>query len=130
MIVMTTNSRDYRSLQSALRTLHRALLNAQRVEAERFDGRMNSGELLQAAVDDLRFSWIGRLTTLIAALDAALAEDDREGIKSAITELRALLGPPDPESAFGARYLRALQDHPDVVFAHRDVMAALTDGDR
>jgi hypothetical protein len=76
------------------------------------------------------FSWLGRLTTPIGALDAALAEDDRDGVETAITELRALLDPPDPESAFGARYVRALQDHPDVVFAHRDVMAALTDGDR
>ena len=39
--------------------------------------------------------------------------------------LRALLAPPDPGTPFGARYLKALQDHPDVVLAHRDVTAAL-----
>jgi hypothetical protein len=52
--------------------------------------------------------------------------DDRDGVETAITGFRALLDPPDPESAFGARYLRALQDHP--IFAHRDVMAALKMG--
>jgi hypothetical protein len=38
---------------------------------------------------------------------------------------RELLAPPDPDTPFGARYLRALQDHPEVVMAHRDVIAAL-----
>ena len=33
--------------------------------------------------------------------------------------------PPDPDTPFGARYLRALQDQPEVVLAHRDVTAAL-----
>ncbi len=38
---------------------------------------------------------------------------------------RALLAPPDPDSSFGARYLRVLQEHPAAVLAHRDVTAAL-----
>ena len=44
------------------------------MQAERLDGLMNLAELLQAAVDDLRFSWLGRLTVPIGALDAALAD--------------------------------------------------------
>jgi hypothetical protein len=39
------------------------------------------------------------------------------------TSARAL-SPPDADTAFGAHYLHALQDNPDVVFAHRDVTAA------
>jgi hypothetical protein len=105
--------------------LHRRLLEAQRIQAERFGGRMSSSELLQAAADDLRFSWLKELSELIAGLDQARADGDAEASDALVARARELLAPPDPGTAFGARYLRALQDHPDVVLAHRDVTAAL-----
>ena len=87
---------------------------------------MSASELLQAAADDLRFSWLTRLSQLIARLDQARTDDDPDAVQSALAETRALLAPPDPETAFGTRYLQMLQAHPEVVFAHRDVAAALT----
>jgi hypothetical protein len=111
-------------LRRALLTLHRVLLQHQRVQAERFGGRMSASEVLQAAADDLRFSWLHELSSLIAALDQAQADEDEAGVRAGVERARALLDPPDPDTAFGARYLRALQDDPDVVFAHRDVTAA------
>jgi hypothetical protein len=116
---------DVASLRQALLELHRRLLDAQRIQAERFGGRMTASETLQAAADDLRFSWLKELSELIAALDQARAEDDDAASEAAIARARELLDPPDGGTAFGARYLRALQDHPDVVLAHRDVTAAL-----
>jgi hypothetical protein len=107
------------ALRPALLALHRELLQAQRLEAERYGGRMSAGELLQAAADDLRFDWLRTLSQLIAELDAA-DEPDR-----VVARARELLAPPDPATTFGARYLRALQDHPAVVLAHRNVVAAL-----
>jgi hypothetical protein len=114
------------NLRDALLALHRELLGEQRIQAERFEGRMSASELLQAAADDLRFAWLKELSELIAALDEARAEDDDVAAEAAIARARELLDPPDPGTAFGARYLRALQDHPGVVLAHRDVTAALT----
>jgi hypothetical protein len=116
---------DVASLRQALLELHRRLLDAQRIQAERFGGRMSASETLQAAADDLRFSWLKELSELIAALDQARAEDDDAASEGEIARARELLDPPDGGTAFGARYLRALQDHPDVVLAHRDVTAAL-----
>jgi hypothetical protein len=112
------------TLRRALLRLHRALLHAQRVQAERFGGRMTAAEVLQAAADDLRFGWLQELSAPIAALDQARADDDPAGVEAAVAHLRALLTAPDPDTAFGARYLRALQDEPDVVFAHRDAVTA------
>jgi len=114
----------------SLLELHRRLLEAQRVQAERFGGRMSAGEFLQAAADDLRFSWLKELSELIAALDQARADGDADARQPLIATARALLVPPDPETAFGARYLQALQDHPDVVLAHRDAVAALNEDER
>src|SRR3954452_1050648 len=115
-----------RAVRSALLELHRELLEAQRWQAERFGGRMSAGELLQAAAADLRFDWLGTISQLSTDFDAAIAADaDPELLASAVAHTRELLAPPDPASAFGARYLQALQDHPEVVMAHRDVVAAL-----
>src|SRR3954447_10908587 len=121
---------DLRSLRLALLDLHRELLQAQRIQAERISGRMSASETLQAATEDLRFSWLRTVSELITAIDTSLAapEDgqaDADADAALVDEARRLFAPPDPGSAFGARYLRALQDHPEVVLAHRDVVAAL-----
>jgi len=115
------------ALRRGLLDLHRVLLNAQRIEAERFAGRMTPSEFLQAASDDLRFSWLKELSSAIAALDQSQADKDAAGVRCAVARIRVLLDPPDPDTAFGARYLRALQDHPEAVLAHRDVGRALGD---
>jgi hypothetical protein len=114
---------DHAALRTALLSLHRELLQAQRVESERLGGRMSAGEVLQAAADDLRFDWLRTLSQLIAELDAA--GDEPERVTAALARARELLAPPDPATPFGARYLRALQDHPAVVMAHRDAMVEL-----
>ena len=115
------------SVRNALVDLHRELLEAQQIEAERFGGRMSASEVLQAAADDLRFNWLKAVSELIADLDQARSDADAEATRAAVARVRELLAPPDPSSAFGARYLRALQDHPGVVLANRHVTAALDD---
>jgi hypothetical protein len=103
---------DIVSLRQALLELHGRLLEAQRLQAERFGARMSASEVLQAAAEDLRFSWLKELSELIAALDQARADDDADAREAAVAKARDLLAPPDPESTFGARYLRALQTIP------------------
>jgi hypothetical protein len=112
-------------LRRSLLELHRLLLDFQRRQVERVSGRMSPAELLQAATDDLRFSWLNELFHPIAALDQAQHDDDQAGAEQALEKVRALIAPPDPESGFGRRYLQALQDEPDIVLIHRDVTSAL-----
>ena len=112
-------------LRRSLLELHRLLLDVQRRQVERISGRMSAAELMQAATEDLRFSWITELFTPIAALDAAHHDEDEAAAARATEEIRALLVEPDPESGFGRRYLQVLQEEPGVVLVHRDVTAAL-----
>ena len=116
---------DVADLRRALVELHRELLAGQRIEAERFGGRMSASEVLQAATEDLRFSWLWELSELVAAFDEARRDGDEGAGRALVARTRELLAPPAGDTAFGARYLRALQDHPGVVMAHRDVTAAL-----
>jgi hypothetical protein len=121
-----TTTIDTTHARNALLELHRRLLAAQRIRIERSDGRMSANELLQAAVADPRFGWLSGLSELIAGLDHARAEADTEATDAALAAARALLTAPDPGTEFGTRYLQTLQEHPDVVFAHRDATLALT----
>jgi hypothetical protein len=116
---------DPQALRRALLNLHRELLEAQRIKMERAGGRMSGTELLQAAADSLHFDWLRTLSQAIGELDEALAEEEHDRAEAIIARLRELLAPPDESTAFGRRYLQALQDHPAVVFAHRDAVAAL-----
>ena len=116
---------DARALRGALVSLHKELLEVQRIEAERISGRMSAGEVLQAAADDLRFDWLRTVSQLISELDEAVATGEAEGVARARAHAVELFAPPDGSTAFGARYLRALQEHPGVVLAHRDVVAAI-----
>jgi uncharacterized membrane protein YoaK (UPF0700 family) len=120
---------ELKRFRDALLNLHRELLQAQRIEVERITGRMNSGEWLSAAIDDTRFAWLQDLTSLIAQVDEVIGSGGMPDPGGSAGELkgraRVLVAPPDPATEFGARYLRALQDDPDVVLAHRDVTALL-----
>jgi hypothetical protein len=109
----------------ALLELHRVLLQHQRVEVERLHGRMSAADVLQAATDDLRFGWLTTLSTLVAELDDAHAQEDDARAAAALERARALIAPPDDTTSFGSRYLRVLQADPAAVMAHRDAVQAL-----
>ncbi len=118
-----------RELRGVLLEIHRELLHGQRMNVERLYGRMSAGELLQASIDDPRFDWLRPLSELVSDIDALLADAERrddQGARQALVDrTRALLAPPDGESAFGRRYLRALQEEPAVGVAHGRLAGAL-----
>jgi hypothetical protein len=117
---------DVAAARTALLELHRRLLQAQRIQAERYGGRMNPAELLKAATEDPSFRWLSQLLGLVAELDQARADEDADAAQAALAKAVTLLAAPDPDTEFGARYLQVMQDHPEVVFAHRDAKAVLT----
>jgi hypothetical protein len=114
--------------------LHRELLSAQVIELERATGRkMSPNETLSAALEDPRFAWLRELSSLVAEIDGDAAEAKSEGreldLQPALVRLRSLVEPPDPDTQFGSRYLRALQETPAVVMAHRDLIRLLATTD-
>ncbi len=126
---------DPRALRTALLDLHRELLGAQVIEVERATGRaMTPNEVLKAAMEDPRFLWLRDLSGLVADLDAEISLAKSEGrsaeVDSHIQQTRKLVCPPDPDSPFGALYLRSLQRNPSVVMAHSSVTSIIgTEGD-
>lgn len=119
---------DLRAVRNRLLDVHRRLLQTQQHEVEHATGRkMSPHEVLAAAMSDPRFAWLRELSALITQIDEAVADKDADPATGiALGErVRTLLGPPNPATDFGARYLRAMQANPDVILAHRDLSAVL-----
>ena len=110
-------------------TLHKSLLDAQRIRYERLTGRVETrGELLRLVLDDPAFAWLRRLSSLIVVIDERLDDlepMDVEGMKSLSDQVTGLLKPDAEGDEFQREYERALQEIPDAVMAHREIRRLL-----
>lgn len=121
-----------KELRHGLLRLHKLLLDLERRDFERARGRIsNSYEFLQLVLKDPWFDWLHRLSELIVQIDEALdtresetpmTEDDA---KALIERARTLLAPSESGTQFQKNYFLALQQSPDVVLLHSEVMRVL-----
>lgn len=117
-------------LRNALVPLHRTLLEWERTAYERVHGRKGAAEFLNIIVADPQFAWLRPLSELIARIDEVLqtdAPDVRVDVDGIVTQARVLVAPDEEGTTYARRYHAALQEVPDVVFAHRGVTAVLRD---
>ena len=114
-------------LRHALLRLHKTLLDWERSAYERVHGRTTGHNLLQAILTDPQFAWLRPLSELIVRMDEMLERggpDVPDDVRAIVAQARALVSPGETGS-YAQRYHTALQDHPDAVFAHRDVAQVL-----
>ncbi len=115
-------------LRHALLRLHKTLLEWERAAYERIHGRASGNALLQAIMNDPQFAWLRPMSELIVAIDETLeneAPDVKADVAGIVARARTLVSPDESGSGYAQRYDQALQDSPDAVFAHRDVMTLL-----
>jgi hypothetical protein len=118
-----------KDLRTGLLRLHKLLLDLERRDYERSRGPIgNSYEFLQLALKDPWFDWLHRLSELIVQIDESLdtresetplTEDDA---KALLERAKTLLAPSESGTQFQKNYFLALQQSPDVVLLHSDVM--------
>lgn len=108
--------------------LHRILIALEREDYERQHGRVSGAAFLRVLTTDPAFAWLKPMTALIIALDdmleAGVALNDADRV-DAVGRIRALLAPDEAGTEFQRRYADALQQSPDVLTAHGEVMKAL-----
>jgi hypothetical protein len=119
-------------LRKALLHLHKTMLDWERSAYERVHGRASAGELLKLIVEDAQFAWLRPISELIVRIDQTVESEDAEpsadssnDVEALIARARELVAPGDAQTPQGQRYLAALQEHPDAVFAHRAVTNVL-----
>ena len=124
-----------KELRHSLLRLHKLLLDLERRDYERARGPIsNSYEFLQLVLKDPWFDWLHRLSELIVQIDEGLDTRDPESpmteqdAKALIERAKILLAPSESGSQFQKNYFRALQQSPDVVLLHSEVMRMLGRG--
>lgn len=113
-------------LRKALVRLHKVLLDWERGGYERIHGRQSSNDLLKALLNDPQFAWLRPMSQLIVRIDEILSDKTppmRNDVDAVVAQVRALTSPNENGNTYERRYDMALQEHPDAVFAHRDLLA-------
>ncbi|HLM23892.1 MAG TPA: hypothetical protein VK274_02500 [Pyrinomonadaceae bacterium] len=130
--VSDTTRDDLKALRQGLLGLHKILLDLERRDYERARGPIsNSYEFLQLVLKDPWFDWLHRLSELIVQIDETLDTHDTEkpateaDAKALNERAKTLLAPAETGSEFQKNYFLALQQSPDVVLLHSELMRFL-----
>jgi hypothetical protein len=86
--------------------------------------------MLKIIVENPQFTWLRPLSEFIARIDAlldAVEPDVVVDLGAIVTQARLLVSPDEAGTPYARSYHAALQQVPDVVFAHRRVTAVLRD---
>jgi len=111
-------------LRKALLHLHKTLLDWERAAYERVHGRVSAVELLKVIVEDSQFAWLRPISELIVRIDSTVDTEEPDStidVGALVARAREVVSPAGAGSTQAQRYLAALQEHPDAVFAHRAV---------
>ncbi len=114
-----------REIREALVRLHGALLDWQRRAHERVHGRLSATELLQVLLHDPDFAWLRLLSERIVGIDEMLADKNGVDEDAIRVQVRALASPDVEGTPYAQRYLQAIQESPDAILAHKDLLALL-----
>lgn len=116
------------SARNDLLTLHRVLLQAERVRYEKVFGRIQgNGEFLQLAMNDPWFIWLRPMMRLVSEIDSRLLDRGQppmtaEDAAQMLSEARRLLRPDSAGSGFQQEFQQLLQDSPEVAVIHRQLV--------
>lgn len=119
-------------LRRLLLNLHKTLIDWQRADFERVHGRLQTSQLLNVMFNDPAFAWLRTMSGLIVRIDEALDTKPRPGdpprseIESGplVAAARGLIAP-ESGTDYAQRYHSALQELPEAVLAHRDLIVLL-----
>lgn len=132
--VSETTTNQLKQLRQGLLRLHKLLLDLERRGYERARGRIgNSYEFLQLVLKDPWFDWLHRLSELIVQIDEALdtltseSPATEEDVRALISRARLLLAPAESGTQFQKNYFLALQQSPDVVLLHSEIVRLLSE---
>lgn len=118
-------SASLKEFREALLRLHKTLLDWERANYERVHGRQSSNAMLDALLKDPQFAWLRFVSQLIVRIDEILDDKippEQGDLEAIVAHVRDLTSPNETGSAYEQRYFTALQEHPDAVFAHRDLV--------
>jgi hypothetical protein len=117
-------------LRHGLLTLHKTLVDRQRLWYEREHGRLEGGgQMLQLLAYDPAFAWLRVLSALIVQIDERLDDKEQpltsESARSLIDEVHGIVVGKAGGDDYQQAYSLALQESPDAVIAQSKVARLL-----
>ncbi len=116
-------------LRDALLDLHKVLAESERINYEKTVGKLSSpNQFLQLLIKDPWFAWLHPLSELIVSMDEMLDGEEpltNAGFENLMAQCRQLVVPSENAHGFSGHYFNALQNDPDVVMAHAEVVKIL-----
>jgi len=116
-------------VRHSLLRLHKTLLEHQRKAYERAGGEIaNSYQLLKLVLHDQLFAWLHHLSGLVVQIDELLDSDEQPRQADAmnlLNQARFLITPSEAGDEFQRKYFESLQESPDVVLAHSELVQLL-----
>ncbi len=113
------------TLRSSLLTLHKALVESERVEYEQTVAKILSpNHFLHLLTNDPWFAWLSPLSKLIVSIDEAVDGEEpltHARVDGLVKEAAGLLVASETGDGFAQNYFEALQRDPDVVLAQGQV---------
>jgi len=112
------------TLRLALLKLHKTLLEMERREYERANGKVTVGELFRLVIDHQQFGWLHNISEFVVRLDETLAGENPvtpEDVRTAISLARKMFAPSEAGDAFQKKYFDAIQSDPSVVIDHAEL---------
>jgi hypothetical protein len=127
-----TTRENLKALRTGMLRLHKILLDLERRDYERARGKISTSyEFLQLVLKDPWFDWLHRLSELIVQIDETLDTRDSEtpateaDASALIERAKTLLAPSEIGTEFQKNYFLALQQSPDVVLLHSEIVKLL-----
>ncbi len=118
--------RKLKDLSKAMLRLHSTLLDAAKMEYETENGKIaNIAQYFQLVIDDPHFSWLRKISSLIALIDEAVSirrPASETAALALINETRILLNFEDEDEYFNDKFQAALQNNLDAVLGHNDAL--------
>ncbi len=115
-----------KDLSKSMLRLHKTLLDAAKIDYEAQHGRIISvNHYFQLVIDDEHFSWLRKISALIALIDEAVSirrpatESEALGL---FNEARLLLNFEDADEQFNNKFQSALAANRDAVINHNDAL--------
>jgi hypothetical protein len=111
-------------LRLTLLRIHKTLLDMERRDYERGNGKVNTGELFRLVIDHEQFAWLHNISEFVVRLDETLAGEvpvSAADTRSAFQLARKMFTPSESGDAFQKRYFEAIQKDPEVVMEHAEL---------
>jgi hypothetical protein len=108
-------------LRLSLLRLHKTLLDMERREYERANGKVSVGELFRLVIDHQQFAWLHNISEFVVRLDETLGGQEPvtpEEVHTAFSLARKMFAPSAAGDAFQKKYFDAIQSDPAVVMEH------------